>query len=83
MFLYISWPFHREHTVSKGACSLQKITLLGWFQEETEPYDDSYEKQQEEKWKNLRKKAEKMYRKDWENSAKKVKKYGGKGIGAS
>ena len=34
------------------------------LKEETEPYADSYEKQQEEKWKNLRKKAEKMYRKD-------------------
>lgn len=31
------------------------------LQEDSEPYDDSYQKQQEEKWKNLRKKAEKMY----------------------
>eukprot|EP00435_Cladocopium_sp_Y103_P047469 s55_g13.t6 len=34
------------------------------LKEESEPYDDSYQKQQEEKWKNLRKKAEKMYRRD-------------------
>lgn len=31
------------------------------LKEDSEPYDDSYQKQQEEKWKNLRKKAEKMY----------------------